>query len=120
MNEYSKYCGFSPAVVTGKPVHLFGSEGREEATGRGVTVILEEALKDQGKSLANVTVALQGFGNVGSHAARLMSAGGAKIVAVGDHLGGVSRTDGLDVAKLTAWVKEHRTVKGFPDADAFD
>jgi glutamate dehydrogenase (NAD(P)+) len=120
MNEYSKYCGFSPAVVTGKPVHLFGSEGREEATGRGVTVILEEALKDQGKSLANVTVALQGFGNVGSHAARLMSAGGAKIVAVGDHLGGVSRTDGLDVAKLTAWVKEHRTVKGFPEADAFD
>lgn len=120
MDEYSKYCGFSPAVVTGKPVHLFGSEGREEATGRGVTVILEEALKDQGKTLANVTVAIQGFGNVGSHTARLMSAGGATIVAVGDHLGGVSRADGLDIAKLIDWVQEHRTVKGFPGGDAFN
>jgi glutamate dehydrogenase (NAD(P)+) len=120
MDAYSSYAGFSPGVVTGKPLHLFGSPGRDEATGRGVMYCLEEALKDQGKSLSGTTVALQGFGNVGSHAARLIEERGGKIVAVGDHLGGVSRAEGLDVAKLIEWVGEHRTVKGFPEADAFD
>jgi glutamate dehydrogenase (NAD(P)+) len=120
MHEYSKYYGFSPGIVTGKPLELFGSPGRTEATGRGVMYVLEEALKDAGKSLPGITVAIQGFGNVGSHAARLIAEQGAKIVAVGDHLGGVSRADGLDVPKLCAWVEEHRTVKGFPDADPFD
>ena len=120
MDEYSKFAGFSPGVVTGKPIHLFGSEGREEATGRGVTVVLEELLKDQGRPWTDVTVALQGFGNVGSFAARLMSERGAKIVAVGDHLGGVSKADGLDVDALCAWTSEHRTVQGFPGGDSFD
>jgi len=120
MDEYSKFNGFSPGVVTGKPVHLFGSEGREEATGRGVMLVLEEVLKEQEKSLSDITVALQGFGNVGSFAARLMHEQGAKIVAVGDHLGGVSRAEGLDVAALVQWVSEHRTVKGFPGGDAFN
>jgi glutamate dehydrogenase (NAD(P)+) len=120
MHEYSKYYGFSPGIVTGKPLELFGSPGRTEATGRGVMYVLEEALKDAGKSLSGITVAIQGFGNVGSHAARLIAEQGAKIVAVGDHLGGVSRADGLDVPKLCAWAGEHRTVKGFPDADPFD
>ncbi|MCL4162559.1 UNVERIFIED_CONTAM: hypothetical protein GTU68_049639 [Idotea baltica] len=119
MDEYSKYAGFSPGVVTGKPLHLFGSEGREEATGRGVTIVLEEALKEQNKTLADVTVAMQGFGNVGSFAAKLMAAAGAKIVAVGDHLGGTSRAEGLDVEALSTWVREHRSVKGFPGGDAF-
>ena len=118
MDEYSKYGGFSPGVVTGKPLQLFGSPGREEATGRGVMLVLQEALKDQGRSLANITVALQGFGNVGSHAARLLAAEGAKIVAVGDHGGGVSRKEGLPVEELTDWVREHRTVKDFPGGDA--
>jgi glutamate dehydrogenase (NAD(P)+) len=77
MDEYSKYAGFSPGVVTGKPLHLFGSPGREEATGRGVTVVLEEALAEHKRTLKDVTVALQGFGNVGSHAARLLAARGA-------------------------------------------
>jgi glutamate dehydrogenase (NAD(P)+) len=117
MDEYSKYAGFSPGVVTGKPLQLFGSPGREEATGRGIMLVLQEALKDQGRTLQNVTVAIQGFGNVGSHAARCLAAEGAKIVAVGDHGGGVSRTDGLPVDALIAWVREHRTVKDFPGGE---
>ena len=120
MDEYSKYYGFSPAVVTGKPLHLFGSAGREEATGRGVMYCLDESLRDAGKSFADITVAIQGFGNVGSHAARLISEAGAKIVAVGDHAGGVANHDGLNVEKLINWVTTNRTVKGFPDADAFE
>ncbi len=120
MDEYSKFCGFSPGVVTGKPIHLFGSEGREEATGRGVMIVLEEVLKEQNKSLSDVTVAFQGFGNVGSFAACLMAERGARIVAVGDHLGGVSNHDGLDVNELVRWTADHRTVKGFSGGDAFD
>lgn len=120
MHEYSKYHGFSPGVVTGKPLQLFGSPGRSEATGRGILYVLDEALKSTGRTLAGTTVALQGFGNVGSHAARLIAERGGKVVAVGDHLGGVSRAGGLDVPKLVAWAAEHRTVKGFPGADAFD
>ena len=120
MDEYSKFHGFSPAVVTGKPLHLFGSEGREEATGRGVMYALEEALKERGKALADVTVAIQGFGNVGSHAARLIVERGAKVLAVADHMGGVSNANGLDIPALVAWAGEHRTVKGFPGGDAFD
>jgi glutamate dehydrogenase (NAD(P)+) len=120
MDEYSKYHGFSPAVVTGKPLHLFGSAGREEATGRGVLYSLEEALRDQGRELSGVTVALQGFGNVGGHAARLMAERGAKIVAVADHVGGVAHPEGLDVDALLLFAREHRTVAGFPGGDAFD
>jgi len=120
MDAYSSYYGFSPGVVTGKPLELFGSPGRSEATGRGVMYVLDEVLTDQGRSISDVTVALQGFGNVGSHAARLIAEQGGRIVAVGDHLGGVCREDGLDVPKLVEYVSEHRTVKGFPDADEFD
>ena len=122
MDEYSKYQGFSPAVVTGKPLELFGSPGREEATGRGCLYVLEEALKEQGKAFSDITVAVQGFGNVGSNAARLIAERGGKILAVSDHDGGVSNKDGLDIPKLIAYVNEskNRTVKGFPDADAFE
>ena len=120
MDEYSKFYGFSPGVVTGKPLDLFGSEGREEATGRGVMYALEEALKESGKSIADVTVAIQGFGNVGSNAGRLIAEQGGKVLAVADHLGGVSNADGLDVPALVEWAAEHRTVKGFPGGDAFE
>ncbi|MGY8770527.1 MAG: Glu/Leu/Phe/Val family dehydrogenase [Pirellulales bacterium] len=120
MDEYSKYNGFSPGVVTGKPLHLFGSEGREEATGRGVMISLEEVLKDQGKLLEGTTVAIQGFGNVGIHAARLMAEKGAKILAVGDHKGGTSNSEGLNIPELIEWVNEHRTVDGFPGGDSFN
>ena len=120
MHEYSKYYGFSPGVVTGKPLHLFGSPGRTEATGRGVLYVLDEALRETGRSMSQITVALQGFGNVGSHAARLIAEQGGKIVAVGDHLGGIARSGGLDIPRLIEWTSEHHTVKGFPDADPID
>jgi len=117
MHEYSKYHGFSPGVVTGKPLQLFGSPGRTEATGRGILHVLGEVLKETGRSMSKITVALQGFGNVGSHAARLIAEQGGKIVAVGDRLGGVSNQDGLDIPKLIEWAAEHGTVEGFPHAD---
>lgn len=120
MDEYSKYAGFSPAVVTGKPLELFGSEGRDEATGRGIMVVLDEALKSREKSWSDIQVAVQGFGNVGSNAARLIAQQGAKIVAIADHLGGVSNDGGLDIDALGLWVAEHRTVKGFPGGSAFN
>jgi glutamate dehydrogenase (NAD(P)+) len=114
MDEYSKYYGFSPGVVTGKPVDLFGSLGREEATGRGVMYALEECLKETGRTLADVTVAIQGFGNVGSHAARLIHQNGGRIVAVSDISGGIHNEQGLDIPALLDWVAEHKVVEGFP------
>jgi glutamate dehydrogenase (NAD(P)+) len=120
MDEYSKFEGFSPAVVTGKPLHLFGSEGREEATGRGVAHVVVAALEEEGRKPEGITVAIQGFGNVGSFAAQTLVGWGAKIVAVGDHLGGVARAEGLDVPALAKWTREHRTVKGFADAEEID
>ncbi len=120
MDQYSRRFGFSPGVVTGKPEHLFGSVGREEATGRGVMYATREALRTQGRSLSDVTVALQGFGNVGSHGARLLAEQGSRIVAVADHLGGVENSEGLDVPALVTWTAEHRTVNGFPGGNSFD
>jgi glutamate dehydrogenase (NAD(P)+) len=120
MDEYSRDYGFSPGVVTGKPVDLFGSLGRAEATGRGVMYAAREALKDQGKSLKDVTVAIQGFGNVGSHAARLIAEQGSKIIAVADHLGAVENKEGLDIPALVAWTAEHGTVNGFAGGGAFN
>jgi glutamate dehydrogenase (NAD(P)+) len=120
MDEYSKFYGFSPAVVTGKPLDLFGSLGREEATGRGVMYALEECLRNAGRSFSDVTVAIQGFGNVGSHAARLIAEQGAKVVAISDVSGGVANDRGIDVPALLDWVREHRVVEGFPGADPVD
>lgn len=120
MNEYSRYAGFSPGVVTGKPLELFGSEGRSAATGRGVMDVLGAALKEKGKAFADVTVAVQGFGNVGSNAARLIAEQGSKIVAVADHTGGVANEKGLDIMALATWVTEHGGVKGFVGGKAFD
>jgi len=118
MDEYSKYEGFSPAVVTGKPLQLFGSAGRDEATGRGVMYALDEALKENNESMADVTVALQGFGNVGSHAARLIAERGGRITAVADHRGGVANEQGLDVEALVTWVLSHGSVDGYDGGDS--
>ena len=120
MDEYSRHYGFSPGVVTGKPLHLFGSVGRDEATGRGVMYVLEEALRDRGAELSGTTIALQGFGNVGSHTARLTAERGAVIVAVADHTGAVSNKGGLDVMALGEYVRENRGVAGFSGGDAFE
>src|SRR5690606_23671657 len=118
MDEYSKYNGFAPGVVTGKPLQLFGSEGRIEATGRGVMYCLESALEDDGRQFDGITVAIQVFGNVGSHAARLIHERGGKVVAVADHLGGITRQEGLDIGALVEYANEHGTVHGFPQAEA--
>jgi glutamate dehydrogenase (NAD(P)+) len=120
MDAYSSFNGFSPAVVTGKPLDLFGSPGRDEATGRGVMIALDEALREEGRSMAGVTVAIQGFGNVGSHAARLIADAGGKIVAVSDAGGGVANAEALDIAGLTAWVGENGSVSGFDGGESFD
>jgi glutamate dehydrogenase (NAD(P)+) len=119
MDEYSKIHGFSPAVVTGKPVDLFGSRGREEATGRGVVLALEEFLKDAGTGdVRGKTFAVQGFGNVGSWASRFLHERGAKIVAVSDAHGGVRDPGGLDIPKLIEHVKATKSVTGFTGTDA--
>ena len=101
MDTYSMHRGYSvPGVVTGKPVAIGGSLGRFEATGRGVLFIAEEACADNGISLAGATVAIQGFGNVGGVAARVLSQAGAKVVAVSDARGGVYNPNGLDIEAL--------------------
>jgi glutamate dehydrogenase (NAD(P)+) len=119
MDTYSMHVGFtSTAVVTGKPIEMGGSLGRREATGRGVTIVTREAAKHLGLDIRNATVAVQGFGNVGSVTAQLLARLGAKIVAVTDWRGGVHNAKGLDIDKLIAWTAEHKTVAGFPAADA--
>jgi glutamate dehydrogenase (NAD(P)+) len=119
VDQYAKYHGWTPGVVTGKPVELGGSLGREAATGRGCTYALEALLADQGKTMKGATVAVQGFGNVGSWAARLMAEQGAKVIAVSDVTGAVYDATGLDVAALARWVADKKTVRGFPKAAEF-
>jgi glutamate dehydrogenase (NAD(P)+) len=119
MDEYSKFHGFSPAVVTGKPVELFGSKGREEATGRGAVWALEEYLADAGLGeVGSKRFAVQGFGNVGSWACRFLHDRGGRIVAIGDAHGSIRNPDGIDIPKLVEHVARKRTVAGFPGADA--
>jgi len=102
------------AVVTGKPLEVGGSAGRREATGRGVLLCVREACKHLAMQLSGASVAVQGFGNVGSVSADLLSKEGAKIVAVCDVTGGVHNAAGLDVKDLLRWAADHRGVAGFP------
>ena len=119
MDEYSRFFGFSPAVVTGKPLDLHGSVGREEATGRGVAFVTAEFLAELGRPLQGARVVIQGFGNVGSFAALFLQQAGAKVVAVSDVTGGVYRTEGLPIPVLVDYVRKNKgTVKGFREADA--
>src|SRR6476646_7153131 len=119
MDTYSMHVGHTTtSVVTGKPVELGGSLGRREATGRGVMIVTREAVKHLGFSLKGATVAVQGFGNVGSVSAQLLQRIGAKVVAVTDWKGGVYNAKGLDIGKLIDWTAEHKTVAGFPQAEA--
>jgi glutamate dehydrogenase (NAD(P)+) len=113
MNEYSKFHGFHPAVVTGKPVDLHGSPGREAATGFGVMIVTREMLAKLEKPMKGATFAIQGFGNVGSHTAKFLSELGGKIVAVSDAYGAVINREGLDVAALEQHVASHRKIVGF-------
>lgn len=101
MDTYSQQVGFAvPGVVTGKPLSIGGSLGREEATGRGVVDITLEALKHLGIDIQKTTVAVQGFGNVGSHTARIIWESGARVIAVSDKTGGLYNPNGLDIPEL--------------------
>jgi glutamate dehydrogenase (NAD(P)+) len=113
MDQFSKFHGHSPAVVTGKPLDLYGSRGREAATGRGVLYVTREVLRELGWSIKGLKVAVMGFGNVGSHTTRLLYEEGATIVAVSDVHGGISNPNGLDVVALFEHVKRHGTIQGF-------
>ncbi|CAN5679265.1 Glu/Leu/Phe/Val dehydrogenase [soil metagenome] len=112
MDAYGQRAGHSPGIVTGKPVALGGSLGREAATGRGVIMVLDEAVRDAGKRPEDLTMAIQGFGNVGSWTARLAAEQGYKIVAVSDVRGGVHNGGGFDVEKLLAHQRETGSVVG--------
>jgi glutamate dehydrogenase (NAD(P)+) len=115
MDTYSMHAGHTvPGVVTGKPISLGGSEGRNEATARGTVFCIIEAARHLGIELPKARVAIQGFGNAGSIAALLISDEGSTVVAVSDSTGGIHNPDGLDVKRVLAWKKEHGTVQGFP------
>lgn len=119
MDTYSMTVGHSvPAVVTGKPLNLGGSEGRTEATGRGVIIAMEEALKRQEMyDKPNIKVVIQGFGNVGSHAAQIAQELGYKVVGISDISGGVYNPDGLDVKKLVDHTKHGGLLKDYKGLD---
>jgi glutamate dehydrogenase (NAD(P)+) len=117
MNQYERYHGFNPACVTGKPVELHGADGREEATGRGVVTVTAEFLKKMKVDIENATVAVQGFGNVGSFAARFLHESGAKVTAVSDQFGGIRNRAGIDIPALLLHTAKQGGVKGFPDAE---
>jgi glutamate dehydrogenase (NAD(P)+) len=106
------------AVVTGKPVEMGGSLGRREATGRGCMLVTREALKHLGTPIKGTTVAIQGFGNVGSVTAQLLSREGCRIVAISDRSGGLYNPNGVNVNEAVAWVKQHKALEGFSGGEA--
>ena len=115
MDEYSQRHGYTPAIVTGKPVELGGSLGREEATGRGTAIITKEAANKWNIDLNKSEVVIQGFGNVGSYAAKFLEEYGCKIIAVSDVSGGLYDPNGLDINNLFDHNKKHRTIDGFSE-----
>ena len=118
MDTYSMHVRHTvTAVVTGKPVEMGGSLGRREATGRGCMIVTKEALRHLGMSVPGTTVAVQGFGNVGSVAAQLLTREGCKIVAISDRLGGYYNRNGIDVEAAIKHVQHHRSLEGFAGGD---
>jgi glutamate dehydrogenase (NAD(P)+) len=121
MDTVSMHAGYTvPGVVTGKPVGLGGSEGRADATGMGVMFTAERALREAGISLDGATVAVQGFGNVGEAAARLIHERGGRLVAITDVGGGVANPSGLDPMMLKRFLAEHGTIAGAPNTEPID
>ncbi|MFY0529094.1 Glu/Leu/Phe/Val family dehydrogenase [Archangium gephyra] len=118
MDQYSRFHGHSPAIVTGKPAELYGTKGRDSATGRGLLYITREILRDAGMPMKGTRFAIQGFGNVGSHTAQLMWQDGGVVVAVSDVYGGVYNPAGLDIPGLFEHVKRTGTVTGFGGGQA--
>jgi glutamate dehydrogenase (NAD(P)+) len=117
-NQWEKYHGFNPACVTGKPVEHYGIEGREEATGRGVGILAFKFLSHLGRKPQQTRVALQGFGNVGSHAAKFLYESQYKVVAVGDQTGGYYREEGLDVPAMLKYSLSNKgLLQGYSQAE---
>ncbi|MDM7461095.1 MAG: Glu/Leu/Phe/Val dehydrogenase [bacterium] len=118
MDTYSMHKGYTvPAVVTGKPIAIGGSEGRLEATGRGVMVMAYEALQQIGRSLEGASVVIQGFGNVGSATAKLMHQAGAKVVAISDVRGGIYNPNGLNIPALLHCAGRDGCIQAYRDAE---
>jgi glutamate dehydrogenase (NAD(P)+) len=117
MNEYGKFEGFRPACVTGKPVELHGSAGREAATGYGVAIVVREVLSKLKSTISGSTFAIQGYGNVGGFTARFLTQQGAKIVAISDASGAIMNRDGIHIADLDRHVAQTRKIAGFAGAE---
>ena len=113
MDEYSQTHGYTPGIVTGKPLELGGSEGREAATGKGTAIITREASEKWNIDLKGARVVVQGFGNVGSYAAKFLHEYGCKIIGVSDISGGLYAPDGFDVEELFDYNYKHRTIDGY-------
>jgi glutamate dehydrogenase (NAD(P)+) len=107
MNQYNKYHGFNPGVVTGKPVEHYGIPGREEATGRGVGLLTLKLLGRLGRKIVGTRVAIQGFGNVGTHTAKFLAEADCRIVAISDSTGGYYRAEGIDVPGALRYAMDH-------------
>ncbi len=119
-DEYSKIYGYTAAVVTGKPISTGGSQGREEAAGRGVGIVLQEYARYRGESLSGKSVVIQGFGNVGSNTARILSQSGMDVIAVSDSHGGILHPAGLDLDTVVAHRRKSGTVVGTDGTESID
>ena len=117
-NQWEKYHGFNPACVTGKPAEHYGAEGREEATGRGVGILAFKLLGRLGRKPQDTRVAIQGFGNVGTHAAKFLHEADFRVVAISDVSGAYYRPDGIDIAKALHYTIQHGgSLRGFDQAE---
>jgi glutamate dehydrogenase (NAD(P)+) len=118
MDQYSTLHGHNPAVVTGKPLDLYGAEGREQATGRGVVYVIEELLKDEGKDIAETTFTIQGLGNVGLFAAQFLDELGASIVGVSDVSGGIYDKKGIPFKEILEHTRNGGDIEGYARGSA--
>jgi len=117
MNQYEKFHGFSPGCVTGKPVELYGAEGREEATGRGVGNLTLACLRRFGRVIETSTVAIQGFGNVGTFTASYLHQAGGGVIAISDVSGGILNRSGIDIPAALEYVATNKSLNGFPGGE---
>jgi glutamate dehydrogenase (NAD(P)+) len=118
MNEYAKFHGFQPACVTGKPVEFHGSAGREAATGYGIAICTREMLKRQGRAIRGTSFAIQGYGNVGSFAAKFLHEQGGVIAGLSDAFGAILRPEGIDLAALDVHVATNGKLDGFAGGES--
>ena len=116
-NQWEKYHGFNPAVITGKPVEEYGARGREEATGRGVGTMAVKLVKRLGMRPEATRTAIQGFGNVGSHAAKFLTEAAFPVVAVSDVTGTYYNPKGLDIVEMFRYILSHQGLAGYTKAE---